>query len=141
MFDDARLSQWLDIVLVTTFDVTSWVVGTDDVSTPGVTLLDTATDAGGSLPDDLGEVTGAHGEAWVGVVVVLDFVVPSFNGAGVSVAQGQVFTVWTAGVGQSTGTVVVVGVVLGVGGQVIGPGHGWGVLVQRSLAVVGIDHF
>lgn len=116
------LVQRLDVLGELTDDVSGRTVAANYIVTPGVVAaLGAATDLGAALPDDLGEVPGGGGEGWVAVVVVLDLVVPGVDGAGDVVAEGQVFTVWTAGVGQSAGAVVFVGVGLGVAGQVVGP--------------------
>ena len=124
-----------------TKEVTSWVVRANDIVTPDTTTgLDSTTDLSGRLPDDLSEVTSRLGETWVGVVVVLDLIVPSIDGTDWRVTNGQVFTVWTTRVDQVTGTVVVVSIVLSVLGQFIRPSQWVGVLVQSSLDVVFVQH-
>ena len=114
--------------------VTGRVVRADDVGAPvRVALLEAASDLCGGLPDDLGEVV-VDGTARA-VVVAVTFRVPCVDRAGGGVAQGQVFTVLAAGVGQGARAVVGVCVVLCVGGEGIIPGQA-GDAVERSLGVV-----
>lgn len=104
--------SWQNVLRALTNIVSGRVVGTDDVITNGAsTLLETTSNFSGGLPDNLGEVVVGGARR---VVVIITLIVPGLNSTFCRIANGQILTVRTARVSQGTGTVVLIGVVLGV---------------------------
>ena len=117
--------------------VTRRVVLADNVVVPRVVaVLDGASQFRRVVPHELGEVARGLGEARVGVVVLVDLVVPGVHGAEDGVADGEVLAVGPLRVREYAGAVVVRGVVLCVSGQGVGPGERACVDVQGAQAVV-----
>lgn len=93
------------------------------------------TDLSGSLPDELGEVTGGQLEAWSGRVVLVLLLIPSGDsGNDISVTEGKVLTIWTTRVMHGA----VLGLITGEVGHLLAPGE-WLSTVSSPELVVGLE--
>lgn len=118
-------------------DVSTRRVLTNSVLAPDVITSHLgATHLGAVLPDELGEVTSGFRVAWVGVVVILDFIVPSIDWVFTANETGsQVLTVWAIRVDQlDIVTVEFLSVVGCEISQLPVPLEGWG-RMKSSLLV------
>lgn len=92
------------------------------------------TDLRGSLPDELGEVTSGHLEAWGGGVVLVLFFVPGGDGSDdIGVTEGKVLTIWTTRVVHGA----VLSLITGEVGHLLVPLQ-WLSTVSGSELVVGV---